>query len=123
VPGLLLLGLWCSALIETLTLTLTLQCAAAACLLGLGAHDMAWHGMALKLILTTASAAVYFKTPTGYVDLPGGVTLWSLLTLIIFGVCTVGQLCCLYSQCKAYGYGGGVFDPRAAKSRSVGHLL
>jgi hypothetical protein len=69
-----------------------------------------------------ASAAVYFKTPTGYVDLPGGVTVWSVLTLTLFGGCTVGQLCCLYSQCKAYGY-GGLFDPKHAKSRSVGHLL
>jgi hypothetical protein len=50
VPGL-LLGLWCSALIETLTLTLTLtlQCAAAACLLGLGAHDMTWHGIEIDI--------------------------------------------------------------------------
>ena len=69
-----------------------------------------------------ANAAVYFKTPTGYVDLPGGVTVWSVLTLLLFGGCTVGQLCCLYSQCKAYGY-GGLFGPKHAKSRSVGHLL
>ena len=77
------------------------------------------------MALTAASAAVYFKTPTGYVDLPGGVTIWSMLTLLIFGGCTAMQLCCLYSQCKAYGYGGlgGVCDPKHTKSRSVGHLL
>lgn len=55
-------------------------------------------------------------------DLPGGITVWSVITLLIFGACTVGQLCCLYSQCKAYGY-GGIFDRKHAKSRSVGHLL
>ena len=65
-----------------------------------------------------ANAAVYFKKPTGYTDLPGGVTAWSVLVLILVGCCVVGQLCCLRSQCKAYGYGAG-----AKKAARGGHLL
>lgn len=64
-----------------------------------------------------ANAAVYFKKPTGYTDLPGGVTAWSVLVLIVVGICAVGQLCCLRSQCKAYGIGG----PK--KAIRGGHIL
>ena len=50
-----------------------------------------------------AAAAVYLSRPTGYVDLPGGVTIWSCLLLFLTGGCAVGLLCCLVSQCRAYG--------------------
>ena len=65
----------------------------------------------------TAAAAVYLSRPTGYVDLPGGVTLLSILLLFLTGGCAVGLLCCLVSQCRAYG---GVLS--RGKSHT-GHVL
>ena len=64
-----------------------------------------------------AAAAVYLSRPTGYVDLPGGVTLLSILLLFLTGGCAVGLLCCLVSQCRAYG---GVLS--RGKSHT-GHVL
>ena len=60
---------------------------------------------------------MYLSRPTGYVDLPGGVTLLSILLLFLTGGCAVGLLCCLVSQCRAYG---GVLS--RGKSHT-GHVL
>ena len=61
-----------------------------------------------------AAAAVYFKTPTGYLDLPGGVTLFSILLLLLTAGCMLTNLCCTYSHCKRYVH---------STKRFTGHVL
>ena len=66
--------------------------------------------------LATISQAVYLKAPTGYVDLPGGVT-WSALALaVLTGGCTACQLGCLAWQCRNYLFA-------RSKRRNSRHIL
>ena len=58
--------------------------------------------------------AVYFKAPTGYLDLPGGVTLFSILLLVVTAGCVTVNVCCTYSHCKRYVH---------SAKRATGHVL